>query len=119
MPRICVANPSLCIAQGDDKRFLVTVQNEDGTDRDISAASEITFIIATRVSGTTKLTKTLTGSTITLSNNSAFYFDVSDTESAALGVGRLYYECQITNADASKQTVMAGRFDVQDTTIGD
>lgn len=114
-----VTSATLKMAQHNDKRFFVNVIDQDGVAMDISAASELTVIIAPSVTGTAAITKTLTGGGITLSGNTAYFFDISDTESGALTPGTLYHEHQIDTAGGDKVTILAGPFVLQDTLIED
>lgn len=113
----CIREISLCIGQGNDKRFIFTAIDQDGVALDLDTLSEITFAVANRVNGTILLSKTLTGGGITKSAGGVFFLDVSDTESAALSPGRLYCEVRATSSAGDIQTIGAGPFVVQDTII--
>ena len=110
----------LCIDQHGDKRFFIETTDQDNVPLDLSAFSEITFIISANVNSAILLSKTLTGATITITAGGVFYFDISSIESGALPTGILYCEAQlIATATGDKQTICAGHFRNQNTRIGD
>lgn len=110
---------TLSMCQHDDQLFRFNVKDQDGVPVDISGATEITFIVAAAVDGAIFITKTLTGSTISIGSDTMFTLSVTDTESGGLTPGNHYWEAQITNSSGEKSTVGAGTFTVQDTKIGD
>jgi hypothetical protein len=110
----------LSIGQSNDKRFLFNSKDQDGTALDLAAFSEITFVICRNVNSAILLTKTLTGDGISTSAGGVFYFDISDTESAALPAGVLFCEVQmIASETGDKQTVAQGHFRNINTRIGE
>ncbi len=103
---------AICIAQAADKTFLF----QDETTRDYSAASEITFDVwPSPTLGAIILSKSLTGSTITLINDYTFSLDVTSAESGALTPGPKYYEAWATASSGERRLVAFGSFNVQDT----
>lgn len=115
----CVNSPKLCVPQHDTRQIVIDFIDSAGVPYDVSTASEIEFIISRRVTSNPIITKTKSGGTITLTNNTQARLDLSSAETGGLQKGSNYYECRVSAADGSIATVLAGPFVVQDTRIGD
>lgn len=107
----CIKKLDMCIAQNADKQFSM----QDSSSVDFSSASEITFDIWESISGTSVLSKSLTGGDITLVNDYTFQFDVTNSESGAMSATRKYCEAWVTLSGGDRQCVGAGLFEVKDT----
>ena len=107
----CSQELDLCIAQSADKTFNL----QDATTIDYSTATEVTFDVWESISGTSVITKTLTGGDITLANAYTFTFDITGTESNAMSATTKYCEAWVTLSSGERRMVGKGRFKVEDT----
>ena len=108
----CVKRINPCIAQGSDKVFSFI----DSVSVDYSLASQITFDVWENIgSGSSLISKSLTGGDITLVNDYTFTLSISDTESGNLTPGSKYCEVWVTSIGGELNLVGAGPFTVIDT----
>ena len=118
----CIKRIELCIGQHDRKNYELQALDSAGLPEDLSGAQEITFVVATSVSGAILLTKTKTGGDITLGNgqgtNDLIQFTITSAESGLM-TGAAYCELQIINSLGYPSTAGAGPFRVVNTIIGD
>lgn len=104
----------ITIKQGNDLRVIVQVQDQTGTPVDISGAQEITWAVATGVEAQSSLlTKTLTGSEISITNDTGFFFDIEATDSDTLGSGAYYHEALLITGDGKAYTTLTGSLTIQ------
>lgn len=116
---VLIEKQNIACPQRNDRRFLITIRDQNGNLEDVSGANEITFIVGRSVTVAPIITKTRGGGGITLTTNSQLQIDITDVESASLATGRNYYEILVESSSGDKQTVLAGAFIVEDTRIGD
>ena len=107
----CMKFVDLCIAQNSDKTF----QFQDSTDIDFSTATEVNFDIWESISGSSVLSKTLTGGDITVASPNVLQMGITDTESGAMSATRKYCELWITVSGGDRFPAGAGVFRVIDT----
>lgn len=107
----CAKEIAPCVVQGAAKVF----QFVDLETVDYSDASEITFDIwQNNISGTSLLTKTLSGATITIADGHIFQFTMTNAQSAALPAGTHHCEAWVTLSTGDRRCVGIGRFRVED-----
>ena len=96
---------------GDSRRLQFTVTDAAGAAVDLTGAT-ITWALATKLGGTTLLTKTI-GAGITVNGASAgqFYVAVDPADTASLA-GTYYHEAEVVDALANKATVAVGTLTV-------
>lgn len=112
----CVQTRPLCIPQGDQRLFIITVRDRHGNLEDISGASVVRFEVYDRQGGSVLLEKTLAATDIIISaNDYQFSFTITGPESAALPARRLWYECYMETSASEPATIGAGTFTVQQT----
>ena len=107
----CAKDIEPCIVQGAAK----TLQFRDAETVDYSDCTEITFDVwAQNISGTSLLSKTLSGATITVADGNIFQCTITNAQSAALPAGRHYCEAWVTLTTGERRCVGLGRFIVED-----
>lgn len=105
-------NLDLCIDQAADKTF----QFVDSGGALVSGASEINFFVwANSGTGTLLISKSLSGGSIIVPNDTTFTLSISNTESAALTPGMKYCTAWVTTSSGKRLNVGKGGFDVIDT----
>lgn len=108
----CVKEIAPCVAQGAAKVF----QFVDLDTVDYGDATEITFDVwQNNIGGTSLLTKTLSGTDITIADANIFQFTLTNAQSAALPAGTHHCEAWVTLSTGDRRCVGMGRFRVEDT----
>lgn len=106
----CFEQISPCIAQGAAKTFHF---RDKSASADYTGATEITFDVWN--SASIVLSRSLSGSTITVPEDRTFRLSISNADSAALPAGRLYCEAWVTTSTGDRRLVGKGDFIVEDT----
>lgn len=105
----------ITMRQGNDLKVVVSVTDQAGDPVDISGASEITWAVSESVdSETTILEKRLSLEEILQAGVTAFSFEISSAESAAIEVGIYYHEALVVTADDKAYTTLSGQFTITD-----
>lgn len=109
----------ITMREGNDLRVIVSVVDQDGVPVDISGASEIQWSVADAVGdATTLLDKTLTGTDITITGTTGFYFDISAADSeTTLGMGAYYHEALLTTGSGKAYTTLSGSLTIEEALI--
>lgn len=107
----CVKDIRPCVVQGAAKVF----QFVDAETVDYGDASEITFDVwQNNIAGTSILSKTLSGSDITIADANIFQFTLTNAQSAALPAGVHHCEAWVTLSTGDRRCVGLGYFTVED-----
>lgn len=97
------------MVQGDDLRVQVTVKDSAGDAVDISGATSIRWGLARRLGDTPLLTKTLDAGEIIIPSDNLLYFDIDNTDSAALDPGYYAHELEVITSAGLIYTPLQGR----------
>lgn len=111
----CYQQDEICIVQGAAKDFSCV---DSSAGADYSSATEITFDIWDKKPGaagaTNLVSRSLSGITITVANDTTFSFSISSAQSVALPAGAGWYEAWVTQAGGELRLVGAGRVRIID-----
>lgn len=116
----CPTTGTICVPRGDSRLIVFTVRENDcqGDFFDISAATEIVFIVADEYGGTVRITKRLSNGGIQISTNDyQFSLTVTSADTGALVRASNYYEARVTTSGGNNVTVSAGVFKSPNTMI--
>ena len=116
----CPPKGYICLPRGDAVLVKIAVHENscDGDLFDISAASEIVFLVADSLGGTVRITKKLSTNGIAVSTNGfELYFTITSADCDSLVNQTNYFECRITTAAGHPKTVLSGVFKSPDTMI--
>lgn len=114
----CPMRKDLCMAQGDDVRFVARAYDFNGALQDLVGAQDIVFAIYTANGGTKVLEKTLSGGSLFLGAPEEFFFSIRTGDSITLTKRIYWHETLIVNNDGWRNTVLNGNFKVEQTNIG-
>ena len=117
--KACPLHREICMAQGDDLRFIATARDATGALQDLSAAQEIIFALYDRQGGTEVLRLALSDTEIRLGGPEEFYFSIRNAASKLFTRRSYWHETLIVNSDGWRNTCLAGVFSVHPTNIGD
>lgn len=124
----CIPRETLCIGGGNSKRFLFSVLDQDGDEFDISAATQISFIVSDGVwvsgnltaGGQVRIQKLLTSGGVAIAGTGyQFIVDILPTDVELLQSDNNYWDATVTTAAGNVYTVKAGIFRVTQTSAGD
>jgi len=116
----CITQIAICVPQHDAVELYIDVVDLNSEAVDISTASEIEWIVSTSIddAGADLLTKTLSGTTLSLQTDSQILIPLSSAD-MGLAAGLYYHELRVLNAIGDPATLMAGVFEIDNTRIGD
>jgi len=103
---------------GNDVLLNYTVTNQDGTAKDLTAASAVVFIIGVKAGKPALVTKTLgAGIAITTPLQGKFTVTLVPADTEAIKGGGYYHEARVTDAAGKKVTVTYGTLNLRENTI--
>lgn len=107
------------IAQHNDVSVFIEMLNQNNNPLDVSGFTSIEWIVAESVRGVVLITKSLANGALILPSAILATAVLSRTETGALPAKTLYHELRGINSGNEAQTMVAGKFKVIDTRIGD
>lgn len=107
------------IAQHNDVSVFIEMLNQNNNPLDVSGFTSIEWIVAESVTGVVLITKSLANGGLILPSAVLASAILSRSETGALPAKNLYHELRGINSGNEAQTMVAGKFKVIDTRIGD
>lgn len=107
------------IAQHNDVSVFIEMMNQNNNPLDVSGFTAIEWIVAESVRGAVLITKSLANGALILPSAVLATAVLSRVETGALPARTLYHELRGINSGNEAQTMVAGKFTVIDTRIGD
>lgn len=117
--KVAIRKQEIRIAQHDDVDVQINMLNSDGNPLDISGFTSLTWVIAENVRASVLIAKTTTNNSLILPSATMALASLTSGETGALPARRLYHELRGINSGGEQQTMLAGRFIVEDTRISD
>ena len=116
---MAIRRQDIKIAQHNDVTVQIDMLDQVNNALDISGFQSLTWIIAESVRGVILLTYTTAGGTLILPSSTRAVADMSAAQTGGLPARTLYHELRGINSGGEAQTMIAGRFHVEDTRIAD
>ena len=114
-----VKNQDVEIAQHNDVSVFIDMLNDSGDPLDVSGFISLEWVVAQSVRGSILISKTLASGDLVLPSAFLATASLSRAETGALPAKTLYHEFRGINSSNEAQTMVAGKFKVIDTRIGD
>ena len=117
--KMAIRRQNIQIAQHDDVTVQIDMLDQASNPLDISGFQSLTWIVAESVTGDILLTYSTSDGSLILPSATRAVAPITAAQSGALPVRTLYHELRGINSGGEAQTMVAGRFSVEDTRIAD
>lgn len=116
---MAIRRQNIQIAQHNDVTVQIDMLDQASNPLDISGFQSLTWIVSESVRGVVLLTYTTADGTMILPSATRAVADMSAAQTGGLPSRGLYHELRGINSGGDAQTMVAGRFYVEDTRIAD
>ena len=117
--KMAIRRQNIQIAQHDDVTVQIDMLDQASNPLDISGFQSLTWIVSESVRGVVLLTYATADGTLILPSSTRAVADMSAAQTGGLPARTLYHELRGINSGGEAQTMVAGRFYVEDTRIAD